>query len=57
LDKINHSREAVTRRILALHNTNEIVADEVNQEAGIPYSCPAQGTTIATIVTMLIDQT
>jgi hypothetical protein len=35
--------EAATRRILALLNaTGEIAADKVEEEAGIPYSCPAK---------------
>jgi hypothetical protein len=35
--------EAVTRRIPALLNaTGEIATDMVDEEAGIPYSCPAQ---------------
>jgi hypothetical protein len=35
--------EAATRRIPALLNaTGEIAADTVDEEAGIPYSCPAQ---------------
>jgi hypothetical protein len=35
--------EAATRRIPALLNTtSKIAADEVDEEAGIPYSCPAQ---------------
>jgi hypothetical protein len=35
--------EAATRRIPALLNaTDEIVADKVDEEAGVPYSCPAK---------------
>jgi hypothetical protein len=35
--------EAATRRIPALLNgTGEIAADEVDEEAGMPYSCSAQ---------------
>jgi hypothetical protein len=34
--------EAATRRIPTLLNaTGEIAANEVDEEAGIPYSCPA----------------
>jgi hypothetical protein len=35
--------KAATRRIPALLNaTDENATDEVDEEAGIPYSCPAQ---------------
>jgi hypothetical protein len=35
--------EVVTRQISALLNaTDKIAADEVEVEAGIPYSCPTQ---------------
>jgi hypothetical protein len=35
--------KAATRRITALLNaTDEIAADEMDEEAGIPYSCTAQ---------------
>jgi hypothetical protein len=35
--------ETATRRITALLNaTSEIAANEVDEEAGISYSCPAQ---------------
>jgi hypothetical protein len=35
--------EVVTRRIPALLDaTDEISIDEVDEEVGIPYSCPAQ---------------
>jgi hypothetical protein len=35
--------EAATRRILALLNaTDKIIADKVDEETGIPYSCPTQ---------------
>jgi hypothetical protein len=35
--------EAATKQIPALLNaTGEIAANEVDEKAGIPYSCPAQ---------------
>jgi hypothetical protein len=35
--------EATTIRIpILLNATGEIAADEVDEETGIPYSCPAQ---------------
>jgi hypothetical protein len=41
-EEIHHSMEAATRWIPALrYATGEIVADQVDEEAGIPYSCPA----------------
>jgi hypothetical protein len=43
LDEIHHSMEATTRRIPALLNaTGENAADRVDEEAQIPYFCPAQ---------------
>jgi hypothetical protein len=43
LEEIYHSMKAATRQIVALPNAiDEIAADEVDEEAGIPYSCPAQ---------------
>jgi hypothetical protein len=43
MDEIHHFMEAATRRILTLLNaTSEISTDEVEEEAGIPYSCPTK---------------
>jgi hypothetical protein len=43
LDEIHHTMEVATRQIPALLNaTGEIATDEVDEEAEIPYSCPAQ---------------
>jgi hypothetical protein len=43
LNEIHHSMRAATRWFDALVNTtSEIVVDEVDEKAGISYSCPAQ---------------
>jgi hypothetical protein len=43
LDEIHHFMEASARRIPALLNTTrEIAVDKMDEETGIPYSCPAQ---------------
>jgi hypothetical protein len=43
LDEIHHTMEVATRQIATLLNaTGEIATDEVDEEAEIPYSCPAQ---------------
>jgi hypothetical protein len=48
--------KAAIRRIpILLNTTGEIIADKVDEEAGIPYSCPAHGD-IVTITMMSVDQ-